>query len=68
MNCWVLHAKFQPLRKRNSSLCQLDFGTNMAQTVNLSFFSNLFANKNQDMVSYQEALDFPMEHLPLSTR
>jgi hypothetical protein len=31
----------------------------MAQTTTLSFLSNLFANKNQDMVSYQEALDWP---------
>jgi hypothetical protein len=42
--------------------------TNMAQTANLSFFSNLFASKNHDMISYQEALDFPREHLPFSTR
>jgi len=38
--------------------------TNMAQTANLSFFSNLFANKNHDTVPYQEALDFPRERLP----
>jgi hypothetical protein len=54
----VLLPKFQTARKRNS-LCQLDFGTHMAHTTTLSFLSNLFANKNQDMVSYQEVLDYP---------
>jgi len=57
-NCLVLLPKFQTTRKRNS-LSQLDFGTHMAQTTTISFFSNLFANKNEDMVSYQEALDCP---------
>jgi len=39
----------------------------MAQTTTLNFFSNLFANKNYKMLSYQETLIAPWNTCPFPT-